>query len=91
MPVDVLKLDKILIDDLETNNDVTNMLQSIIGLCKRMQIEVVAEGVENQRQVDLLRSLGCDYVQGFVFSRPVTKSQLEKILINQPFRLNNRN
>lgn len=91
LPVDVLKLDKILIDDLETNNDVINMLQSIIGLCKRMQIEVVAEGVENQRQVDLLRGLGCDYIQGFVYSRPVTKSQFEKILINQPFQLINKN
>ena len=89
LPIDILKLDKILIDDLETNSDVINMLQSIVGLCKRMRIEVVAEGVENQRQVDLLRNLGCDYAQGFVYSPPVTKAQYEKILINQPFRLVN--
>jgi EAL domain-containing protein (putative c-di-GMP-specific phosphodiesterase class I)/FixJ family two-component response regulator len=90
LPVDVLKLDKILIDDLETNSDVINMLQSIIMLCKNMQIEVVAEGVENQRQIDLLRNLGCDYVQGFVYSRPVTKEDFEKIIINQPFKLVNK-
>jgi EAL domain-containing protein (putative c-di-GMP-specific phosphodiesterase class I)/FixJ family two-component response regulator len=89
LPLDVLKLDKVLIDDLETNKDVIKMLQSIIGLCKRMQIEVVAEGVENQRQVDLLRNLGCDYIQGFVYSRPITKAQFEKVLINQPFKLIN--
>lgn len=87
LPVDVLKLDKILIDDLETNKDVINMLQSIIGLCKRMNIDVVAEGVENQRQVELLKELECDYIQGYVYSRPVTKTDFEKVLINQPFML----
>ncbi|MBU3003347.1 EAL domain-containing response regulator [Paraglaciecola arctica] len=87
LPVDVLKLDKILIDDLETNKDVINMLQSIIGLCKRMDIDVVAEGVENQRQVELLKELECDYIQGYVYSRPVTKTDFEKVLINQPFML----
>jgi EAL domain-containing protein (putative c-di-GMP-specific phosphodiesterase class I)/FixJ family two-component response regulator len=87
LPVDVLKLDKILIDDLESNNDVINMLQSIIGLCKSLQIEVVAEGVENERQVELLNELECDYIQGFVYSQPVAKSEFEKILVNQPFKI----
>ncbi len=87
LPIDLLKLDKVLVDDIESNEDVINMLQSIIQLCKKMGIEVVAEGAENQRQVDILRGLQCDYVQGFVYSRPVTKSQFEKILINQPYQL----
>ncbi|MEP0355806.1 EAL domain-containing protein [Paraglaciecola sp.] len=85
LPVDVLKLDKILIDDLETNNDMIDMLKSIIDLCGRMQIEVVAEGVENERQVKMLKELGCHYIQGYVYSRPITKENFEKILINQPF------
>ncbi|MEP4100906.1 EAL domain-containing protein, partial [Paraglaciecola sp.] len=85
LPVDVLKLDKVLIDDLETNNDMTDMLKSIIDLCGRMRIEVVAEGVENERQVNMLKELGCHYIQGYVYSRPITRENFEKILINQPF------
>ena len=91
LPVDVLKLDKILIDDLESNKHMTDMLKSIIGLCKMMQIKVVAEGVENHRQVDMLKELGCHYVQGYVYSRPLTKEQFEKVLINQPFMLDSKN
>lgn len=86
LPVDVLKLDKILIDDIEENPDAVSMLQSVIGLCQKMHIQIIAEGVETQRQVGILRDLGCDYIQGFVYSRPVTKAQFEKILINQPYR-----
>lgn len=90
LPLDVLKLDKILIDDLEVNSDMKDMLNSIIGLCKRMRIEVVAEGVENERQANILKELGCDYIQGYLYSRPVTKENFEKILINQPFLLSKK-
>jgi EAL domain-containing protein (putative c-di-GMP-specific phosphodiesterase class I)/FixJ family two-component response regulator len=87
LPVDVLKLDKILIDDLGINSDISDMLQSIIELCRRMNIKVVAEGVEDEQQVEMLRKLGCHYIQGYVYSKPVTKTHFEKILINQPFKL----
>ncbi|WP_413701196.1 EAL domain-containing protein [Psychromonas sp. KJ10-10] len=87
LPVDVLKLDKILIDDLGINTGVNDMLQSIIDLCHRLNIEVVAEGVEQQDQVELLRDYGCHYIQGYVYSKPVTKDEFETILINQPFKL----
>ena len=87
LPVDVLKLDKILIDDLGINSDISDMLQSIIELCRRMNIKVVAEGVEDEQQVEMLRKLGCHYIQGYVYSKPVTKTHFEKILINQ-FSLN---
>ncbi|MEP4891535.1 MAG: EAL domain-containing protein [Aliiglaciecola sp.] len=87
LPVDVLKLDKILIDDLGINTDVSDMIQSVIGLCKKMQIEVVAEGVEDERQVKILKEFGCDYIQGYVYSKPVEKPEFERILINQPFKV----
>ncbi|MBU2879197.1 EAL domain-containing response regulator [Aliiglaciecola lipolytica] len=87
LPVDVLKLDKILIDDLGINSDVSEMVQSVIELCKKMQIEVVAEGVEDERQVKILRDFDCDYIQGYVYSKPVAKPEFEKTLINQPFKV----
>tara|TARA_R110001583_G_scaffold69129_7_gene196227 strand:+ start:6108 stop:7835 length:1728 start_codon:yes stop_codon:yes gene_type:complete len=86
LPVDTLKLDKILIDDLGINKDVSDMLQSIIELCIKMNIEVVAEGVEQQQQVDMLKEYGCHYIQGYIYSKPVTKAEFENILINQPFK-----
>lgn len=86
LPVDVLKLDKILIDDLGINKDVSDMLQSIIELCTKMNIDVVAEGVEQQQQVEMLKEYGCHYIQGYIYSKPVTKAEFETILINQPFK-----
>ncbi|MDO6693197.1 EAL domain-containing protein [Aliiglaciecola sp. 3_MG-2023] len=87
LPVDVLKLDKILIDDLGVNNDVSEMIRSVIQLCQKMQIDVVAEGVEDERQVKILREFGCDYIQGYVYSKPLEKPEFEKTLINQPFKV----
>ncbi|GAB2693900.1 EAL domain-containing response regulator [Aliiglaciecola aliphaticivorans] len=87
LPVDVLKLDKILIDDLGVNTDVSEMIRSVIQLCQKMQIDVVAEGVEDQRQVKILREFGCDYIQGYVYSKPLEKPEFEKTLINQPFKV----
>lgn len=90
LPIDVLKLDKILIDDLGINSDVSEMLQSIIALCHKMDIEVVAEGVEAESQVEMLKAFGCDYIQGYVYSKPVAKDEFEKILVEQPFKLANK-
>jgi EAL domain-containing protein (putative c-di-GMP-specific phosphodiesterase class I)/CheY-like chemotaxis protein len=88
LPIDVLKLDKILIDDLGINQDVSEMLQSIIQLCRKMNIKVVAEGVEEQKQVAMLKEYNCDYIQGYVYSKPVTKTEFENILMLQPFKFN---
>ena len=85
LPIDVLKLDKVLLDDLVDNKDVETMLASLVDLCHQMQIQVVAEGAESEHQVEVLRRLGCDFAQGFVFSKAVSQSDFERQLISQPF------
>lgn len=86
LPVDVLKLDKVLVDDLVKSDDVKSMLRSLIALCHQMQIKVVAEGVEDEQQLAILQEMHCDYIQGYVYSKAVRLQEFEKILINQPFK-----
>ena len=86
LPIDVLKLDKVLLDDLVINQEVKVMLKSLIDLCHQVGIEVVAEGVESEEQVAVLREFGCDYIQGFIYSKAITRIDLEKLLFNQPFK-----
>ncbi|MDO5675438.1 MAG: EAL domain-containing protein, partial [bacterium] len=67
MPVQTLKIDKQFIDDMEDNDGIVG---AIIALCKQMQINVVAEGVEQASQLTRLAQMGCNEVQGYLFCRP---------------------
>lgn len=67
MPVQTLKIDKQFIDAMEDNDGIVG---AIIALCKQMQINVVAEGVEQASQLTRLAQMGCNEVQGCLFCRP---------------------
>lgn len=54
-----------------------------MDLARWLKLSVVAEGVETQEQVDLLRGLGCDYAQGYFFARPMPSQDYEKLLAEQ--------
>jgi len=56
------------------------IVQSLIALAHELKLEVIAEGVEHQEQLDFLRDLGCEYIQGFLFSRPMTAEAFGKLL-----------
>lgn len=75
MPVQTLKIDKQFIDSMEENDGIVG---AIIAICKQMQINVVAEGVEKQSQLARLAQLGCNEVQGYIFCRP----EPEEIIMN---------
>ncbi|MDY7574222.1 putative bifunctional diguanylate cyclase/phosphodiesterase [Actimicrobium sp. CCI2.3] len=66
-----LKIDKSLINDIHTNPDNAAIVGAIIAMDTSMGLQVVAQGVENLAQVELLRQLGCKYVQGYYFGRPL--------------------
>jgi Amt family ammonium transporter len=68
LPVDTLKIDKSFVDDVATDS---RIVQTILGLAESMGMSVVAEGVETQAQAETLDGLGCGYVQGFLFGRPM--------------------
>lgn len=77
MDFDVLKIDKSLITGLESNQRAQAVLAAIATICHRMQVKMVAEGVENFQQLQILRELNCDNAQGFLFSRPIPKESFE--------------
>ncbi len=85
IPVDHLKIDRSFINGFEHLKESHQIVQSIIGLARSLGLSVIAEGVENREQLDRLRALNCDKVQGYMFSRPVdNKNAME--LIRKSFR-----
>lgn len=80
IPIDILKVDKGLIDDLETSDNARLIVRSIIQLSHQLGLSVVAEGVETQVQSDLLRSYGCDAIQGYLYSRPLPAGEFIRML-----------
>ena len=75
-----LKIDRSFAHDIETDADDASIVKAIIGLADSLGLDVVAEGVENQHQVDFLRRHGCRIARGFLFSRPVPASAFVDLL-----------
>ena len=75
MPLDRVKLDPSLIADIENNDKARVVVQAVVQLIKGVGAEVVAEAVENVAQADILRAMGCETVQGFVFAQPMFEEE----------------
>ena len=77
MPIDFLKMDSAFMQGVTHEEKDAQLVALIIGIADSLKIPVVAEGVESEEQINLLRSLGCKLVQGFYYSRPLTASAFE--------------
>ncbi len=71
LPIDTLKIDRSFISNIAHQEKNLEITQTIINLAHSLKLDVVAEGVETQEQLDILRSVGCEYGQGYLFSRPL--------------------
>ncbi|MGV1035888.1 MAG: putative bifunctional diguanylate cyclase/phosphodiesterase [Candidatus Nanopelagicales bacterium] len=80
-PVDVLKIDKSFVQDVVTSTQSLALTRTIASLGQALGLPVVAEGVETAEQATVLRDLGCENAQGYVFSRPVPLASLQQILL----------
>ena len=80
MPIDILKIDKSMVDPVENNEKVRLILSSIIRLAQSLHISVTAEGVENKAQYDILKSMKIDDIQGYYCARPMSADQYACIL-----------
>jgi diguanylate cyclase (GGDEF)-like protein/PAS domain S-box-containing protein len=78
-PLDIIKIDRSLVTDVEHEADVATIAQAVVSLARGLRKTVVAEGVENQSQFHLLRTLGCDEFQGYLFSRPLPADELRAL------------
>lgn len=74
LPIDILKIDKSFIDELLVSNSGRNYVAAIISIGHIMNFSVLSEGVEIQDQLDILTNLGSDYIQGYVWGKPMSKS-----------------
>jgi diguanylate cyclase (GGDEF)-like protein/PAS domain S-box-containing protein len=80
LPIDVLKIDKAFIRDLAIDADAAAIVDAIIAMAHRLGLRVVAEGVRDERQIELLRQKGCEMLQGYFFSPPVTANEFARLL-----------
>ena len=80
MPIDILKIDKSMVDSVEDNEKVRLILSSIIRLAQSLHISVTAEGVENKAQYEILKSMKIDDIQGYYCARPMSADQYACIL-----------
>ncbi len=77
-PIDLLKIDKAFVRDIETNHEDRLIVKGIIALAKSLNLEVLAEGVETGEQQKLLEEEGCDYIQGYYIGKPMKAEELER-------------
>lgn len=82
LPIDVLKIDRSLVDDIVENETSRHITTAIVNLGKAMNLVILAEGVETQEQRDVLRELGCDVAQGYLYSKPQPAAVIEKKFLN---------
>ena len=84
MCVDILKVDMKFLDHLESSQRATYIMESIISMADKVGIGIIAEGVETERQVQLLNEIGCTHVQGFLYARPVPLDIFQTLLAAPP-------
>lgn len=89
-PFDRLKIDRSFIDKMNDDEKSGAIVKTILMLGENLGIDVVAEGIETERQLESLRTLGCKLGQGYLFSRPVDASKARKLLKKRPLHIKQR-
>ncbi len=92
LPVDIIKIDKSFIDHIHTKEEDATLVAAIIAMAHAMNLTIVAEGVEERAQLQILKKLKSDYVQGFYFSKPIPADRISILLQkNQAIKLAHAN
>lgn len=78
LPITLLKLDRSFITDIERDNIAYEIVSAVIRIAKSKKIEIIAEGIENGRQAEILRKAGCDFGQGYLYGKPMPAEELQK-------------
>ncbi len=83
MPIDVLKMDMQFVRNIVQSEKDFRLVQLVLDIAKYLKVPVVAEGVETEQQLDMLKGAGCDLVQGYYFSRPLPPEAFEELIIKE--------
>jgi len=81
-PVDVLKIDRSFVNRMGPGDKNSEIVQTIVQLAHNLGMEVTAEGVETAEQLNRLRALGCEYGQGYHFSKPVDGEEAKRMIVH---------
>lgn len=76
----ILKIDMSIIRQLDVKEEVPHIVELIINMCHHLKMKVVAEGVETETQLNFLKNAGCDYIQGYYFSKPLPENEFKDFL-----------
>ena len=79
-PADVIKIDKSLVDYILTNEEDQRIVKAMIELAHNLGMQIVVEGIENKKMVEMIASYGCDYMQGYYFAKPLAVFEFQKLL-----------
>lgn len=82
LPINILKIDRSFISDIQSEDDTKNMTNIIILLARQLGLKVIAEGVEVNHQLEYLKKHGCDLFQGYLVSKPVPEEEIIKLIKN---------
>jgi len=80
LPVDKLKIDRSFITDIPDNHEDSAIVKAVIAIANSLDLSVIAEGVETERQRDALFEYGCDLIQGYLYHKPMTPREIKKLL-----------
>ncbi len=83
--VDTVKVDRSFVNLLGTEGAASEMVRAIVALAHNLGMDVVAEGVETAEQLAHLQHLGCEYAQGYYFSKPVDSAAADRLIASQPW------
>jgi EAL domain-containing protein (putative c-di-GMP-specific phosphodiesterase class I) len=78
--IDYIKIDQSFVQNIESDSDNMVLCQAIIVMAHKLKLKVIAEGIETQEQLDLLKFAGCDFCHGYFFSKPLPPKSLEKFM-----------
>ena len=81
-PANLLKIDKSFIDKMNTSDSSKQYVAAIISIGHIMGFDVISEGVEEEEQLETLKEIGCDFIQGFIWGKPLSTDEAEKMLID---------
>lgn len=87
LPIDKIKIDKSFIKDLTEDDKVKAVISAVILLSQKMNLEIVAEGVETFKQLDFLIEHGCDQVQGYLFNKPESVIKIEELIFKGAIKI----
>jgi EAL domain-containing protein (putative c-di-GMP-specific phosphodiesterase class I) len=80
-PANLLKIDKCFIDKMNTGDSSRQYVSAIISIGHIMGFDVISEGVEDQEQLETLKEIGCDFIQGFLWGRPMSAKDAEELVL----------